>query len=241
MARNILAHARESQGWQILLPALFFAVSFCANRAIITRGNGRRLTTSSSERCSERGILYLDSEQQLLEAARGGDEEAFLLIFDRYQDLLFRFAFRLLGTGAIAEDLVQECFLALLRGTGRYDSKRGSLKVYLYGILRNLARRHYRRRNVEVALEDCAEPVAPGTGDEHLVRQEVCDVVQAAVMRLPFPQREVLVLFSYEELSLDEIARSLKVDIGTVKSRLHRAREKLRTVLSRHSIPNERN
>src|SRR3984957_8859175 len=81
--------------------------------------------------------MHLEANEALLIAARSGNEAAFLQIFDEHHSALFRFAYRMTGSVADAEDIVQESFLALLRPTCSYDPKRASLRTYLLGAVRN--------------------------------------------------------------------------------------------------------
>lgn len=179
-------------------------------------------------------------EELLLEAARKGDEKAFLLLFEQHKEMVFRFAYRMVGSEIIAQDIAQECFLSLLRSRVRFNGNQSSLKSFLYGIVRNMARRHFRRLGREISLDKCKEMPALTDGDENIFQQELCKAVQKAVGRLPFLQREVLLLFEYEDFSYEEIARILETDSGTVKSRLYRARENLRKMLASYSSAEER-
>jgi RNA polymerase sigma-70 factor, ECF subfamily len=85
----------------------------------------------------------------LLKAARNGDEAAFLRIFDEHHAALFRFAYRMTGSVADAEDIVQESFLALLRPTCSYDPKRASLRTYLFGAVRNQSLKRQRQADLQ--------------------------------------------------------------------------------------------
>ncbi len=142
---------------------------------------------------------------------------------------LFRFAWRLTGSVTSAEDVIQECFLALIEGTS-FDADQGSMRAYLFGITRNLAlkRVHMAERESE-ELEDAEGAPNPL---EDLLSAERSEVVARAVAALPPGQREALILFEYEELSLEEIAEVTGVETGAVKARLHRARETLRRRLA---------
>ena len=170
-----------------------------------------------------------ENDSQLLLAARRGDEPAFLALYHRYRTPLFHFAWRLTSSVPSAEDVVQECFLALLRG-GSFDPNRGSLRGYLFGITRNLALK--RIRAAERECEEADETGAALDPLEDLLSAERSDIVARAVAALPSGQLETLILFEYEELSLEEIAEATGIEIGAVKARLHRAREALRRRLS---------
>jgi RNA polymerase sigma-70 factor (ECF subfamily) len=172
-------------------------------------------------------------ETRLLKRAAEGESEAFRALFEAHRDAVFRLAYRLTGALDVAEDLAQECFLGLIRHPGRFDPCRASLRQYLYGTVRNLARQRWQASGREVSLDD--EPDADrqhqddGSGLENA---GVPEAVQTAIGTLPILQREALVLFEFEELSLEQIATVAGCEAGTVKSRLHRARARLRRVLA---------
>ena len=144
-------------------------------------------------------------------------------LFDQHHRAVYRFLYRLTRRRDVAEDLTQECFLACIRAPERFDSARGSEKTLLFAIARNLALKHYRDHRPEAELEDnrAVEPVH----DTDLA-------IEAAVSALPHLQQEALILFSYEGLTLEEIARVTGSEVGTVKNRLFRARENLKKALA---------
>jgi RNA polymerase sigma-70 factor (ECF subfamily) len=168
------------------------------------------------------------SDSRLLEAARRGDETSFVALYRRHRTPLFRFAWRLTGSTCTAEDVTQECFLALLKGAP-FHAEQGSIRGYLFGITRNLAFQRARLSQRESEEED--REAAPEQLEE-LLAAERSEAVARAVGALPPLQREALILFEYEELSLEEIAEATGVEVGAVKARLHRARERLRQRLS---------
>lgn len=169
------------------------------------------------------------AEKDLVRDARQGRERAFLAIYHRHRSPVFQFAWRLTGSQAAAEDVTQECFLALVRGAA-FDGDRGTLRTYLFGIARNLVLR--RLRISEREAEEAADAVAPVDVLGELLAAERSELVTRAVAQLPLLQREAIILFTFEELSLEEIARITGADAGAVKSRLHRARESLRAALA---------
>jgi RNA polymerase sigma-70 factor (ECF subfamily) len=154
-------------------------------------------------------------------------QDDFLSAFDAHQDAVYRFLWRMAGPDD-AEDLAQEVFLSLLRHPTRFDPARGTLRAFLLGIARNLALKRFRDENRWTALDD-ADLAAPPFD---VTRRETAEEVAAAIRALPPLQREVIILIQYEELSLDETARIVASEVGTVKSRLHRARQNLRRALS---------
>jgi RNA polymerase sigma-70 factor, ECF subfamily len=154
------------------------------------------------------------------------------MAFDQYHQAVFSFAYRLTRRQDVAEDLTQECFLALIRAPGRFDEARGNLKTYLFSITRNLALKFYRDHGAEEPMETAG---APSAIDPRRAL-EVSSAVAEAVGGLPQLQQEALILFEYEGVSLEEIAQIVCADVGTVKSRLHRARERLRKTLAPYRI-----
>jgi RNA polymerase sigma factor (sigma-70 family) len=178
-----------------------------------------------------------DPDSELLERAYEGDEAAFTLLYERHRRPLFRFVYRMLGSVPMAEDLTHECFMALLTQRGRFDPSRASLRTFLSAIARNLALKHLRKTGAETLMDEPPEsverdPALPAAPLARLLEGERCAAVQQAVAELPALQREVLILFEYEEQSLADIAVIVEADTGTVKSRLHRARERLRRNLA---------
>jgi len=175
------------------------------------------------------------AEAELLRKASIGDEAAFLVLYERHRAPVFRFAYRLLGSVTLAEDVTHDCFLALLRKPAGYQPDRAALRTYLCAAARNLSFKQLRKRGVETMVEEVPEPPAEAGAPEplrKLLDDEVAAQVRQAVESLPPLQREALVLFEYEELSLAEIAQVAGTDVGTIKSRMHRARERLRRTLS---------
>jgi DNA-directed RNA polymerase specialized sigma24 family protein len=143
--------------------------------------------------------------------------------FDQYHQAVFRFLFRMTRRPEVAEDLTQDTFVAFLRG---YDGSRGAVRTYLFAIARNLALKQFRDYAGAEPLEagPCFSLAIPSV--------EVGAAVAEVVESLPPLQREALVLFEYEGFTLEEIAEVVSADIGTVKSRLHRARERLKRALA---------
>jgi RNA polymerase sigma-70 factor, ECF subfamily len=179
--------------------------------------------------------MTADHDSSFLARAAGGDRDAFRLLFERHRDGVFRLAWRLTGLQDAAEDITQECFLTVVRHPERYDPVRGSLGQYLSGMVRNLVRQRWQSGSREVPLDDDPDlhPPSPSPGAiEALASGDVSRAVHAAIGELPVLQREAIVLFEFEEMSLDEIAAAGNCDAGAVKSRLHRARARLRRVLA---------
>jgi len=186
-------------------------------------------------------LLTTPSDEELLRLMMAGDEAAFTTLYRRRQGGIYRFALRMSGSEAVAEDVTQEVFMALVREGSQFDSARGSLVAYLYGIARNQILRRLERDRFFVPINDVADQgevpgpekfVAPGDPLGDLTRDEMVGAVRQAVLSLPAHYREVVALCDLQEMSYVEAAAALGCAVGTVRSRLHRARallvEKLR-------------
>src|SRR5947199_234719 len=171
-------------------------------------------------------VFTTPSDDELLRLMLAGDENAFTALYRRRQGGIYRFALRMSGSEAIAEDVTQEVFLLLIREAAAYDASRGTVQAFLYGVARNHVLRALERNREGVPLEDEAEPCAEGVGDTlaHLTREEALEAVRQAVLALPSHYREVVVLCDLEEMDYANAAAALGCSIGTVRSRLHRAR-----------------
>jgi RNA polymerase sigma-70 factor, ECF subfamily len=170
----------------------------------------------------------------LLERTRRGDGEAFSHLFARYQGPIFRYAAHMCGRDA-ADDVVQETFLAILRTSGRYDPARGTVGNYLFGIARHvvLGRLSFREVTGIDADEEClGAAVDEPTVLDSLTRAETIEAVRVGIGSLPPLYREVLVLCDLQELTYVDAAAIVSCPVGTVRSRLHRARALLVAKLS---------
>jgi len=180
-----------------------------------------------------RDLSSLD-DRALLELARRGDDAAFLALYRKRQGKLYRFAMQMSGSGSIAEDVIQEVFLALMREPDRYDPERGPLEAYLYGVARNhvLQRLGADRRYVPIN-DDEGDPgesldqVYDRDPHSDLARAETIESVRRAILSLPEHYREVVVLCDLHEMSYADASAALGCAVGTVRSRLHRARKML--------------
>jgi RNA polymerase sigma-70 factor (ECF subfamily) len=181
------------------------------------------------------------AERGLVEMCRRGDAQAFARLVALHESMVFNLAARLLGDSEEARDLSQEVFLQVYRSLGRFEG-RSSLKTWIYRIVVNQARnrqRFWRRRRRERScpIEDLTQAdharMASARPDadapfERCARGERARQVQAALMKLSFDHRAILLLREVEGLAEGEIAAALRLPEGTVKSRLARARESLR-------------
>jgi len=208
-------------------------------------------STAQNAISGEMGIAEPERDDVLLRRAAKGDEEAFTLLYRRHQAAMYRFALRMTGSAWAAEEIVQDVFMTLMRAPKKYDSSRGTLGGYLYGIARNRVMKHLERLPREVPLEQQNEDgsgagivlqdlVTPATWAETRERMKQ---VRAAVLELPAEFREAVVLCELQELSYEEAAQAAGCPIGTIRSRLHRGRalllaklEMLRDVPRRASV-----
>lgn len=168
----------------------------------------------------------------LLRRARDGDEGAFAELYHQHQRPIYRYAARMCGPHA-ADDVVQEAFLVILQKGERFDAARGTFGGYLFGIARHLVLKQLGPR-YETPIDGDAEPPASAGADvlETMTAQERITAVRAAVDALPPAYREVVVLCDLEELDYVAAAQIVGCPIGTVRSRLHRARARLSTSLA---------
>ena len=174
------------------------------------------------------------TDEVLLQEAAAGDQAAFLELYDRYREPIFRFSYRLLGSVEIAEDVTHDCFLSLIRKPDNFQAGRASLKTYLYAAARNLALKHFRNTGREAGLEEVTQEPQDSSKRgplRRLLDEELATQVREAVFSLPPLQREALILFEYEGLSLSEVAEVAGTDVGAIKARLYRAREGLKRFL----------
>lgn len=200
------------------------------------------------------------TDDGLLRRVMAGDGDAFSLLYKRRHPSLYRFALHMSGNTAVAEDVTQEVFMALIRDPRRFDPAKGTLAGFLFGVARNHLRKRWEQDRRIVSLIGDADELGPlasgngngnhpngsgahgnGNGNGHYVvptsRDEFASIenatrVRQAIGTLPENYREVVVLCELEEMSYEEAAAALECPVGTVRSRLHRARaillEKLR-------------
>ena len=149
--------------------------------------------------------------------------------FDNYGRSVYRFVCRLTRREDIAQDVVQETFLAMVRFPERFDAARGAMKPFLFAIARNLVLKHYRDYRNEEQLDD--EETSPAAVDPRR-DLELGTAVANAIADLSPLQQEAVILFEYEGMTLEEVAHIVAADVGTIKARLRRARERLRRTLA---------
>lgn len=178
------------------------------------------------------------AEQELLKRMIEGDEGAFAVLYRLRQGAVYRFALHMTGSVAIAEDVTQDTFLELLTAGRRFDATRGTLRSFLFGVARNIVMRRVTRElghGRDEALEESAAGFELEDGSDvlgDLTRRETVEQVRCAVLTLPPAYREAVVLCDLEDASYEEAAVVLDCPVGTVRSRLSRARAMLAKKLS---------
>lgn len=153
-------------------------------------------------------------------------DDEFRLVFYENKDAVYNFALRLTGSSHSAEDLCQDCFLELLRKPSGFDPERGSMRAFLLGVTRHLAHKWWREQRSTEPLD--ADPVLV----PDLIAGGASRLIDIAIQSLSPLQREVILLFEYEGFTLEEVSGIVDADVPTVKSRLHRARDRLRHLLA---------
>ena len=171
------------------------------------------------------------SDSELLRLMLAGDEDALALLYRRRQGGIYRFALQMSGSKSIAEDVTQEVFLFLMREGRVFDPSKGAVSAFLFGVARNHVLRRLRSEHLLASLGEDSDddvmfshPSADMCPLEDLTRAETIESVRKAVLSLPPKYREVVVLCELQDVSYGETAEILDCAIGTVRSRLHRAR-----------------
>ena len=164
------------------------------------------------------------------------EPERFAVLFDRHAPHIHRYLARRTDR-QVADDLVAETFLAAFAKRDRYDLGYADARPWLYGIATNLVGQHRRdqARQYRISQAAAAEPEVPGHADRvaaDVTAQATRPLLDAALAALSAGDRDVLLLIAYEQLTYQEVSRALDIPVGTVQSRLHRARTKVRQVLA---------
>jgi RNA polymerase sigma-70 factor (ECF subfamily) len=180
-------------------------------------------------------------DEHLVSLSKNGSLDAFNSLVDRYQSLVFTLCYRLIGERTAAEDAAQETFIAAYRGISHF--KGGNFRAWLLRIATNQARDELRRRQRRLHAHslvrdddqddiDPPDPVADPAST--LDDRTLAPVIELALQALPLDQRQVLLLADVLGFQYEEIVTITGASMGTVKSRLFRARERMRATLSRH-------
>lgn len=164
------------------------------------------------------------------------EPERFAVLFDRHAPHIYRYLARRAGR-QVADDLVAETFLAAFAKRDRYDLGHADARPWLYGIATNLVGQHRRdeARQYRIRQAAVAEPEVPGHAERvaaDVTAQAMRTLLAGALAALSAGDRDVLLLIAWEQLTYQEVSRALAIPVGTVQSRLHRARTKVRQALA---------
>ena len=173
------------------------------------------------------------TDSHLVGLAERGDRDAFATLYTRYQGAIFRFAFHMTGSPVAAEDIVHDVFVAFMTNLARFDAQR-PLGAYLYGIARHMIARRLHRDRRSVSLDpnaDYAQRAADATLAERLEHRDHVRRLRSAIIALPRRHREVIVLCDLHKLSYETASEALGCPVGTIRSRLHRARAALAALM----------
>ena len=173
------------------------------------------------------------ADEDLMQLVRRGEADAFEVVYERHASAAFSLAYRMCGSRAAAEDVVQDAFLSLWRSGARYDRTRGSVRTWVLGIVHNRAidslRRsvvHDRRRASDEGIEERFE--ARERTDVEVARLDEAEEIRRALLTLPAEQSHVIELAYFGGFTQSEIASMLDAPIGTVKGRMRLGLEKMR-------------
>jgi len=176
------------------------------------------------------------ADEDLMALAHEGDTPAFAVVFDRHAGVAVSLAYRICGRRAVAEDVVQEAFLALWRSGARYDRARGSVRSWLLAIVRNRAIDVLRHESATVRRDVHDDGLSAALPARELTEAEAerrsdARLVRGALEELPAEQRQVIELAYFGGFSHTEIAEMLELPAGTVKGRMRLGLGKLRIAL----------
>jgi len=176
-----------------------------------------------------------DDDAAVIRSSRR-DPELFAVLFDRHAPHIYRYLARRVGR-QVADDLVAETFLAAFAKRDRYDLGHPDARPWLYGIATNLVNQQRRDevRQYRIKQASTAEPEVPGPAERvaaDVTAQAMRPLLTAALAALAAGDRDVLLLIAWEQLTYREVSRALGIPVGTVRSRLNRARRKVRQVLA---------
>ena len=160
------------------------------------------------------------TDEELYRQMRKGNRQAFAALYERREPALYRYALHMSGSRTMAEEVAHEVFVRLMGPHLHFDEKRASLEAYLYGVARNLIRVMRRKGEAEESVEQVV--LHDILGD--LIRDETTAALYAALDELPERYRDAVALCDLEERSYEDAARIMACPVGTVRSRLHRAR-----------------
>ena len=168
------------------------------------------------------------TDTELVRRLLGGDKDSLAELYRRRHGNIYRFALHMTGRPEMADDVAQETFMVLINNSAAYNETKGAVNSFLLGIARNQVLRRLRQERPNVPVDEHHEEIDHGAlMRNHLssfARNEKIDAVRKAILSLPEHYREVVILCELQEVSYAETAHILNCAVGTVRSRLHRAR-----------------
>jgi len=180
--------------------------------------------------------LTQQTDEQLFRLMKKGDRQAFAELYERREPALYRYALHMTSSAASAEEIAQEVFVQLMSANTRFDETRGSLEGWMYGVARNLIRVLRRKGIGAYSGEAVAEQAFEHNILGSLIDSETMAALHASIRELPDSYREAVVLCDLEERNYDEAARLMGCPVGTIRSRLHRARGLLAAKMKRLNV-----
>jgi RNA polymerase sigma-70 factor (ECF subfamily) len=187
----------------------------------------------------------LDSDHSLIARCLGGDETAWEELVRLHSRQVYGLCFRFTGSGAEAQDLTQEVYLRVFRTLRTFRAAEGSFGTWLTRVTRNLLIDHYRRTRRDRATDSIEEqlpmmeesgPSAPKRPDQMVAGREASEILQATLQKLSPDLREAVILRDLQEMEYREIAQTLEIPEGTVKSRINRGRVELARLLRKQKL-----
>lgn len=180
----------------------------------------------------------LTPDTELMRQMRNGDQTAFATLYRRHHPALYRYAVLRCGSAAAAADVVQEVFMGLISGQLHYDALKGNLLAFLFGVARHLAMkfdtisRHRFMNDLDVVNDDDEQDAVELASEEmnpleRLLHHQLAEELRTAIAQLAPHYRDVLILYELQEMSYLDIADICQINVGTVRSRLSRARQAL--------------
>ena len=184
-------------------------------------------------RCTEKKDEMIMQEKILVEQLKNGNREAFDILYEKYKNLAVRTAYLIMGNLADSEDVVQDTFVKVWLYAGRIQNA-DSFQAWMLQILVRTAYRNAQKRRKEFPDEETVsrmEDRIDTSSLDKVIQMEEAERLKAAIKALPVRHRSVVVLFYYNQLGIKEIAGMLGIMEGTVKSRLHTARKRMKDIL----------
>ncbi len=181
-------------------------------------------------------VRLYTSDEELYKRIRKGDRQALAELYERREPALYRYALQLSGNPAIAEEAAHEAFLQLIQPNARFDAGRASLQAYLYGAVRNLTRVAQRAQGAALVGEASVDNGVV----EALIEGETTRALSIAVRNLPPGYRDAVILCDLEERSYEDAAKLVGCPVGTIRSRLFRARRLLAAKLKQYRMTPEK-